>query len=52
MKHKFTSTSLAQSFDRRSFVVGAIQGGVGLLLAARMVAMLDRFRLMRVRRID
>ena len=36
MRHKFTSSSLAQSFDRRSFVVGAIQGGVGLLLAARM----------------
>ena len=33
---KFTSGLLAQSFDRRSFVVGAIQGGVGLLLAARM----------------
>lgn len=36
MKQKFTSSTLAQSFDRRSFVVGAIQGGVGLLLAARM----------------
>ncbi|HYD24344.1 MAG TPA: penicillin-binding protein 2 [Croceibacterium sp.] len=36
MRHKFTSTTLAHSFDRRSFVVGAIQGGVGLLLAARM----------------
>jgi penicillin-binding protein 2 len=36
VKQKFTSTSLAQSFDRRSFVVGAIQGGIGLLLAARM----------------
>ncbi|BBC73159.1 penicillin-binding protein 2 [Altererythrobacter sp. B11] len=33
---KFTSSSLAQSFDRRSFVVGGIQGGIGLLLAARM----------------
>ncbi|HWK42514.1 MAG TPA: penicillin-binding protein 2 [Croceibacterium sp.] len=33
---KFTAGSLAQSFDRRSFVVGAIQGGVGLLLAARI----------------
>ncbi|HEY6815699.1 MAG TPA: penicillin-binding protein 2 [Croceibacterium sp.] len=33
---KFTSSSLAQSFDRRSFVVGAVQGGIGLLLAARM----------------
>ena len=36
MRHKFTSSSLAQDFDRRTFVVGAIQGGVGLLLAARM----------------
>ena len=36
MRHKFTPSSLAQSFDRRSFVIGAIQGGVGLLLAARM----------------
>jgi penicillin-binding protein 2 len=36
VRHKFTSTSLAQSFDRRTFVVGAIQGGIGLLLAARM----------------
>ena len=36
MKQKFTSSSLAQSFDRRSFVVGSIQGGIGLLLAARM----------------
>src|SRR6185436_21083874 len=25
-----------QSFDRRSFVIGSIQGGIGLLLAARM----------------
>ena len=36
MKQKFTSSTLAQSFDRRSFVVGSIQGGIGLLLAARM----------------
>jgi penicillin-binding protein 2 len=36
MRQKFTSGSLAQTFDRRSFVVGAIQGGIGLLLAARM----------------
>jgi penicillin-binding protein 2 len=33
---KFTATSLEQSFDRRTFVVGAVQGGIGLLLAARM----------------
>jgi penicillin-binding protein 2 len=36
MRPKFSSSTLAQSFDRRSFVVGAVQGGVGLLLAARM----------------
>jgi penicillin-binding protein 2 len=36
VRQKFTSGSLAQAFDRRSFVVGAIQGGIGLLLAARM----------------
>ena len=36
MRHKFTSNSLAQDFDRRTFVIGAVQGGVGLLLAARM----------------
>lgn len=36
MRGKVTPGSLAQSFDRRSFVVGSIQGGVGLLLAARM----------------
>jgi penicillin-binding protein 2 len=36
VKQKFTSSWLAQSFDRRSFVIGSIQGGIGLLLAARM----------------
>ena len=36
MKQKFTSSWLAQSFDRRSFVIGTVQGGIGLLLAARM----------------
>jgi len=36
MRPRFSPSTLAQSFDRRSFVVGAIQGGVGLLLAARM----------------
>ena len=36
MPAKYSTSSLKQSFDRRSFVVGAIQGGVGLLLAARM----------------
>jgi len=36
VRHKFTPSSLAQSFERRSFLVGGIQGGVGLLLATRM----------------
>lgn len=36
MRHRLTSSALAQSFDRRSFVLGSIQGGIGLLLAARM----------------
>ncbi len=31
-----SSGTLKNSFDRRSFVLGAMQGGVGLLLAARM----------------
>lgn len=31
-----SSATLKNSFDRRSFVLGAVQGGVGLLLAARM----------------
>ena len=33
---KVTSTSLTNSFDRRSFVIGAVGGGIGLLLASRM----------------
>jgi penicillin-binding protein 2 len=33
---KLTTSTLQQSFDRRTFVLGAIQGGIGLLLAARM----------------
>jgi len=36
VRHKFTSNSLAQDFGRRTFLIGAVQGGVGLLLAARM----------------
>jgi penicillin-binding protein 2 len=31
-----SSATLKNSFDRRSFVLGAVQGGVGVLLAARM----------------
>jgi penicillin-binding protein 2 len=33
---KLTTSTLRQSFDRRTFVLGAVQGGIGLLLAARM----------------
>ncbi|VVT15333.1 penicillin-binding protein 2 [Erythrobacter sp. EC-HK427] len=36
MVQSVTSNALKQTFDRRSFVVGAVQGGIGLLLAARM----------------
>jgi penicillin-binding protein 2 len=36
MKQKFTASTLNQSFERRSFLIGAVQGGIGLLLAARM----------------
>ena len=36
MPIKLTSNALKNTFDRRSFVVGALQGGVGMLLAARM----------------
>lgn len=36
MDKPVSSHGLKQTFDRRTFVVGAIQGGVGLLLAARM----------------
>ncbi len=36
MDRKLTTHSLKQTFDRRSFVVGAVQGGIGCLLAARM----------------
>ncbi len=33
---EFTQTSLKQTFERRSFVIGGLFGSVGLLLAARM----------------
>ncbi len=36
MDRKLTSNSLLETFDRRSFVIGSVQGGIGLLLAARM----------------
>ncbi|MCB2065450.1 MAG: penicillin-binding protein 2 [Erythrobacter sp.] len=36
MARQETAHSLKQEFDRRSFVVGGVMGGVGLLLAARM----------------
>jgi len=31
-----TASNLTQTFERRTFILGAVQGGVGLLLAARM----------------
>ncbi len=44
-----TPAWLQQAFERRSFVLGAFQGGVGMLLAARMgyiaVAENERYRL-------
>jgi penicillin-binding protein 2 len=36
MDKTVTTHQLTQTFDRRTFVLGAVQGGVGLLLAARM----------------
>ena len=36
MDRNLTSNALAHVFERRSFIVGAVQGGIGLLLAARM----------------
>lgn len=36
MNRIVSSTKLKQTFERRTFVVGALQGGVGMLLAARM----------------
>lgn len=36
MERKLTSNTLKQTFERRSFVVGGVQGGIGCLLAARM----------------
>ena len=36
MARHISSGTLANSFDRRSVVLGVLQGGVGLLLAGRM----------------
>jgi len=48
MKQPATAAGLAQRFGRRSFIIGGIQGGIGLLLAARMgylaVAENERYR--------
>ncbi len=35
-QNPITASSLKNTFDRRSMVIGTIQGGVGVLLAARM----------------
>ncbi len=36
MNKPVSSNQLQQTFERRTFFVGAVQGGIGLLLAARM----------------
>ncbi len=36
MERKLTSNALKQTFTKRSFIVGSVQGGIGVLLAARM----------------
>ena len=36
MKPQLTAAALGNRFSRRSFVIGGVQGGIGLLLAARM----------------
>jgi len=50
MKQKLSAALLHHRFDRRSMVLGGIQGGVGLLLAGRMgyiaVAENERYRVM------
>ena len=50
MKQPPTSALLENRFERRTFVVGAVQGGIGLLLAARMgyiaVAENERYRVL------
>ena len=47
-KQQLNAVTLGQRFGRRSFVIGAVQGGVGMLLAARMgylaVAENERYR--------
>ncbi len=49
-KQQINAAGLRYSFQRRSFLLGAVQGGVGLLLAARMgylaVAENERYRML------
>lgn len=49
MTPRFTQGLLKDSFNRRTFVIGGVQGGIGLLLAARMgylaVAENERYRM-------
>jgi penicillin-binding protein 2 len=49
MEKPVSSSNLKQTFDRRVFLLGAVQGGIGLLLAARMgyiaVAENEKYRL-------
>ena len=35
-KLPMTAARLTQTFERRTFLLGAVQGGVGLLLATRL----------------
>jgi len=36
MEYKISTNALKETFERRTFIIGAVQGGVGMLLAARM----------------
>jgi len=49
-QQQLTATGLRHSFQRRSFVIGGMQAGVGMLLAARMgylaVAENERYRML------
>lgn len=50
MKQQLNATGLRHAFTRRSFVIGGAQGGIGLLLAARMgylaVAENERYKML------
>jgi penicillin-binding protein 2 len=50
MKQQLNAAGLRHAFTRRSFVIGGAQGGIGLLLAARMgylaVAENERYKML------